>query len=73
MDNPRAIGFPALVLGIVSTGFSLTVILQASSTWTSPLGVANIAGMIGGAALTVIGVAILQGWGEFAMGQTETQ
>lgn len=67
MENPRAIGLPALVLGILTLGSSVSALLGASYAWTSLSGIANIAGAIGGFALTLIGIAILQQWGEFAI------
>ncbi|MGB9962560.1 MULTISPECIES: hypothetical protein [Halobacterium] len=67
MENPRAIGLPALVLGVLTVGSSASELLGASAAWTSPVGVGNIAGLIGGLALTLIGVAVLQQWGEFAI------
>ncbi|AAG19592.1 hypothetical protein [Halobacterium salinarum] len=67
MENPRAIGLPALVLGVLTVGSSASELLGASAAWTSPGGVGNIAGLIGGLALTLIGVAVLQQWGEFAI------
>lgn len=68
MENPRAMGLPLLVLGILTLGSSVSALLGASYAWTSLSGFSNIAGAIGGLALTLIGVAILQQWGEFAIG-----
>ncbi len=67
MENPRAMGLPALILGILTLGSSVSALLGASYAWTSLSGIANIAGVIGGLALTLIGLAILQQWGEFAI------
>ena len=67
MENPRAMGLPALILGIFMLGSSVSALLEASYAWTSLSGLANIAGTIGGLALTLIGVAILQQWDEFAI------
>jgi len=67
MENPRAIGLPALVLGILTLGSSVSALLGMSYAQTSLSGIANIAGAIGGFALTLIGIAILQQWGEFAI------
>ncbi|MEE6209481.1 hypothetical protein U3A55_04810 [Salarchaeum sp. III] len=67
MENPRAMGLPALILGILTMGSSVSTLIEASYAWTSRSGIANIAGVIGGLALTLIGVAILQQWGEFAI------
>jgi len=67
MENARAMGLPALILGILTLGSSISALLGASYAWTSLSGVANIAGIIGGLALTLIGIAILQQWGEFAI------
>ena len=72
MENPRAMGLPALILGILMLGSSFNAFLGASYAWTSLSGLGNIAGAIGGFALTLIGIAILQQWGEFAIdGVTE--
>lgn len=67
MQNPRVMGLPALILGILTLGSSISALLGASYAWTSLSGVANIAGAIGGLALTLIGIAILRQWGEFAI------
>jgi len=67
MENPRAMGLPALILGILTLGSSISALLRASYAWTSLSGIANIAGGIGGLALTLMGIAILQQWGEFAI------
>jgi hypothetical protein len=67
MENPRATGLPALVLGVLSLGSSVSALLRASYAWTSLSGIANIAGAIGGLALLTIGIAIFQQWGEFAI------
>ena len=67
MENPRAMGLPAFILGILTLGSSFSALLGASYAWTSLPGFANIAGAIGGFALALIGVAILQQWGEFAI------
>lgn len=67
MENPRAMGLPALILGILMLGSSVSALIEASYAWTSLSGIANIAGVIGGLALTLIGIAILQQWGEFAI------
>jgi hypothetical protein len=67
VENPRAIGLPALVLGMLTLGSSVSALLRASYAWTSLSGIANIAGVIGGLALIPIGIAIFQQWGEFAI------
>ena len=72
MDNPRAIGLPALILGILTLGSSVNAALGASVAWTSPSGLAALAGTIGGLALTFIGLAILIQWGEFATDLSES-
>ena len=72
MENPRAMGLPAFILGILTLESSFNVLLGASYTWTSLAGIGNIAGAIGGFALTLIGVAILQQWGEFAISPDDT-
>ena len=59
-------GLPALILGILTLGWSVSALLGASYAWTNLSEVGNIAGAIGGLALTLIGIAILQQWGEFA-------
>ena len=63
MENPRAIGLPALILGILTLGSSISALLGTSYVWTSLSGIADLAGAIGGLALTLIGIAILQQWG----------
>ena len=67
MENPRAMGLPALILGILTLAWSLSALLGASYALTSLSGLGNIAGAIGGFALMLIGVAILQQWGEFTI------
>lgn len=67
MENPRAMGLPALVLGILMLGSSVSTLLGTSYVWTSLSGLSNIAGGISGFASLLIGVAILQQWGEFAI------
>ncbi|SEW12110.1 hypothetical protein SAMN04487945_1592 [Halobacterium jilantaiense] len=66
MENPRAIGLPLLVLGTLTAGSSVSALLGESYAWTSLPGLADIAGTIGGLALALIGVAVLQQRGEFA-------
>ena len=67
MENPRAIGLPALILGILTLGSSISALLGAAYKWTSLSGIGNIVGAIAGLALTLIGIAIFQQWGEFAI------
>ena len=67
MENPSAIGLPLLIFGMLTLGSSISALIGASYMWTSFSGLANITGIIGGLALTMIGVAILQQWGEFAI------
>lgn len=67
MVNSRWMGLPAMILGILTAGISASALLGSSYAWTSLSGIADIAGTIGGVALTLIGLAILQQWSEFAM------
>lgn len=66
MERPRAIGHPAVVLGVGTAGSAVTTLLGAPYVWRSLSGLANVAGTLGGLAVTLIGLAILQRWGEFA-------
>lgn len=66
MENPGGIGLPALVLGVLLLGSSLQTLFGSSFAWQSLSGLASISGAIGGVALTLIGIAILQQRSEFA-------
>ena len=72
MENPRALGLPVLLLGIMTVGSSIDIIFGASYAWTSVSGLADVAGIIGGLASILIGIFILQQWGEFAIAPDET-
>ena len=41
MENPRAVGLPALILGMLTLGSSASAFLGASYAWTSLSGIAN--------------------------------
>jgi hypothetical protein len=66
METPRAIGLPTLVLGVLLMGSSIQTLFGSSFAWRSLSVLASVSGAIGGGALTLIGVAILQRRGEFA-------
>lgn len=72
MDNPRAIGLPFLILGVLTVGPSVSSLLAVPSAWTSLAGLSTIAGTIGGLALSMIGISILCGWGDFAIDPDQT-
>ena len=73
MERPRALGLPALVLGMMTLGSSMDIVFGASYAWISLSGLADVAGIIGGLALTLIGISILQEWGKFALEPDETR
>ena len=60
MENPRTLGLPALVLGTMTLGSSIDIIFGALYARTSLSGLVDIAGIIGGLALTLIDISILQ-------------
>lgn len=71
MKNPRAMGIPPLVLGLLMLQSSGSALLGTTFTLADLSWVVNVPGAVFGLAATVVGVALLLQVDHYVMGQSE--